>query len=126
MTRHVAMGMALVTLVAFGRPMAFAAEHGGSMSAKPAAAKPATPALAPQLMSAEGLISKVDLQAKAVTIKDAMGKEWMFALGEKTSVWQGGQLAALSALKPGTLAKVRYLPGGKQVARSIEIKPAAQ
>lgn len=127
MRRSMTWGVTLAALVACGGPMALAAEHGGSTSARPAAASRPSAVAAPQLMSAEGSISTVDLQANTVTLTNvATGKTWTFTL-DKASVSRAGLPATTADLKAGAQARVRYAAQvGKLVARSIEIKSAAQ
>ena len=101
----------------------FAAEQPSGQAASSTAAAPA-----PQILSANGTITALDITSAAPSIQltDAAGKSWTIALDAKTTtVWQGMQLSKLEELKVGDAVKVRYInKEGKETARTIQVAPA--
>jgi len=119
----------VLTLVVCGTvPAALAGEHPGT----PMGSRKATPASSsstptPQISSAEGSISAIDLQTNSLNLTTADGKIWTLALDPKTTlVWKGTEQAKLDNLKVGEKVKVRYVAKeGKQLARSVDINESS-
>ena len=77
----------------------------------------------PQIETAEGALSGVDLQNNSLQVTDSKGKVWNLAIDPKaTTAWKGSQPLALNQLKAGDQVKVRCtLKNGRQLCKSIEM-----
>lgn len=106
--------------------VALAAEEGSSMPQPASTSASSTPT--PQILSAEGTISALDLQAASPSLQltAADGKVWNVAVEpQATMVWRNGQMAKLDQLKAGERVKVRYTEkDGRHVAKSIQLAQA--
>ncbi len=95
--------------------VALAAEYTGSKTSTTAT---------PQIETAEGSLSGVDLTTNSLKVTDSNGKIWNLAIDPKTTTaWKGSQPLALSQLKVGDQVKVRCASkNGRQICKSIEIR----
>ncbi len=127
MIRKMATGIVLSLLCGVGVPAALAAESSVSMTA---AATPtsSTSTATPQVTSAEGTISSVDLPTNTLKLAGADGKSWTLTLDPAaTTVWRGKTVGTLAQLKAGERAEVRYVAkDGKSVVKSVEVESGNQ
>lgn len=100
--------------------VALAADYTGSKTSTTAT---------PQIETAEGSLSGVDLLNNGLKVTDSKGKVWNLAVDPKTTTaWKGNQPLTLAQLKMGDQVKVRCTSiNGKQICKSIEVSqpPAA-
>ncbi len=107
--------LTVIVLVLCGMvSVAAAADYAGSTT---------TTTSTPQIVTAEGLLSGVDLPNNSLKVTDSTGKIWNLAIDPKaTTAWKGNQPLTLSQLKIGERVKVRCTSKeGKQICKSIEV-----
>jgi Cu/Ag efflux protein CusF len=109
--------VAMMTMVAFSS-VALAEQKPSATSSTPGA-----PAQESKLERFSGVIGKVDLGGKSLTVK-MKNEDRTFALGDQSKIFEGTREVALNDLKPGMKASVEYKKmGNRWVADSVRVTP---
>ena len=109
-------------------PSGWAAEEKGSLKkTAPASTKPS--AANPSLLTAQGVMSALNLTASPaqLTITTGTGTLTLTFDPKVTTVWKEGVLVRPSQLQAGQRVKVRYMErNGRQIAKTISIQSPAK
>ena len=106
--------------------LSFAAEKAAPAPAEKAAPAKMEEKKAPaKIKQVTGEVTAVDAKAKTVTVKGRKG-DVTVSTGDKTKVTMGKEMKSVADVKVGDKVIVKYSEAdGKNVAKSIGIKPAA-